>query len=117
MKREMALLAALALLVAGCAHEEDSDQLARARRNLHVAPCGAVPAVAGIAGVNADPRDVYLGDWIVISICHMDTLLKQADAEQQPVTLFVEGLDAGIKPTGLDFDNGTATFIIDRDEQ
>ena len=118
MNRRMVLvLAAFALLVAACAHEEDSDQLAKARRNLHVAPCGATPAVAGVAGVNAGARDVYLGDWIVVSVCNMETLLKEADAEQQPVTLFVEGLDAGIKPSGLDFDTGTITFIIDRDEQ
>jgi hypothetical protein len=111
------VIAALALFAGACARDEDSDQLAKARHNLHVAPCGAAPAIAGVAGVNADPRAVYLGDWMVISICHMQTLLKEADAEQQPVTLFVEGIDAGLKPVGLDFDNGTATFIIDRDEQ
>jgi hypothetical protein len=117
MNKWIVFLAAAWLLIAGCAREEDSDQLAKARRNLHVAPCGADPAIAGVAGVNADPRTVYLGDWMVVSICHMQTLMKEADAEQQPVTLFVEGIDAGIKPSGLDFDSGTATFIIDRDEQ
>src|SRR2546423_3822667 len=116
-KRMLLVIAALALFAGACARDEDSDQLAKARHNLHVAPCGAAPAIAGVAGVNADPRAVYLGDWMVISICHMQTLLKEADAEQQPVTLFVEGLDAGIKPSGLDFDSGTATFIIDRNEQ
>jgi len=69
-----------------------------------------------VAGVNANPRAVYLGDWIVVSICNLQELVKQAEAEQQPVTLFIEGLDSGNQPTGVDFDSGTVTFILDRTE-
>ena len=103
---------AVALLAAGCAH--DSDQLAQARRNLKVAPCDGGPAVAGVAGVNADPHAAYLDDWIVVGVCDVQTLVKQADAEQQPVTLFIEGINSGIEPSGIDFDSGTMTFILDR---
>ena len=117
MKNGWVLLAAATLLAAGCAHEEDSDALAQARRNLKIAPCGSAPAIAGVAGVNANPRAVYLGDWVVVSICNMQTLMKQAEAEQQPLTLYIEGLDSGDEPTGIDYDAGVATFILDRNQK
>src|SRR5688500_9886335 len=111
MKITIAAVAAAALLAAGCSKEGDHDQLGHARRNLKIAPCGSTPAIAGVAGVNANPRAVYLGDWIVVSVCNMQALLKQAAAEQQPVTLFMEGIDSGNQPSGIDYDSGTMTFI------
>jgi hypothetical protein len=117
MKNGWVLLAAAALLVAGCSREVDSDALAHARRNLKPAPCGASPAIAGVASIHGDPRQTYLGDWVVMSICHMRTLMEQAEAEQQPVTLFIEGVDSGLEPTGLDYDEGVATFVLDRNEK
>ena len=106
MRHGWVLLAAAALLVASCSREEDSDSLAQARRNLKVAPCGSAPAVAGVAGVNANPRAVYLDDWVVVSICNMQTLMKQAEAEQQPVTLYIEGIDSGNEPSGTAMEFG-----------
>jgi hypothetical protein len=114
MKNTIVAVAAAALLAFGCS--KDSDQMSRARRNLKIAPCGSTPAIAGVAGVNANPRAVYLGDWIVVSVCNMQELVKQAEAEQQPVTLFMEGIDTGNKPSGIDYDSGTMTFILDRNE-
>ncbi|MEK6375432.1 MAG: hypothetical protein AABO58_22370 [Acidobacteriota bacterium] len=116
MKITIAVAAAAALFALGCSKEGDSDQMARARSNLKIAPCSSTPAIAGVAGVNANPRAVYLGDWIVVSICNMQELVKQADAEQQPVTLFIEGIDSGNQPSGVDFDSGQMTFILDRNE-
>jgi hypothetical protein len=116
MRIRFIVIAAAALLASGCWHEGDSDQLAQARRNLKIAPCSSTPAIAGVAGVNANPRAVYLGDWIVVSICNMQGLMKQAEAEQQPVTLFMEGIDSGNAPTGVDYDSGTMTFILDRND-
>src|SRR5436189_6419618 len=52
MTNRMVLPAAVALLVAGCSRDEDSDSLAQARRNLKIAPCASTPAIAGVAGVN-----------------------------------------------------------------
>jgi len=105
----------LALIVlASCA---DSDQLGAARRRLHNAPCGSSQAVAGVAGVNEDPRQVYLGDWVVISVCHLDALLHEAESQQQSITLFIEGLDSGVEPSGVDLETGTLTFILDRNEK
>src|SRR5688572_22225436 len=68
----------LALLVlAGCAGK-DTDHLAAARKRVQPAPCGSSPAVAGVAGVNADPHQLYLGDWVVVSVCNLRTLLDAA---------------------------------------
>jgi hypothetical protein len=100
------------LLLAACG--SDSDQLAAARKRVAPAPCGNTSAVAGTAGVNANPHQLYLGDWVVVSVCHLRTLLDAADAAQQPVTLFVEGLDTGNTPVGMDLESGTLTFVLDR---
>ena len=100
---------------AGCAGT-DTDHLAKARKRVQPAPCGSSPAVAGVAGVNDDPRQLYLGDWVVVSVCNLRTLLDAADAAQAPITLFVEGLDTGNAPVGVDLESGTLTFVLDRTE-
>src|SRR5947199_5522525 len=109
-------LLALLLLVAltACTERQEADQLGLARKRLHSAPCGAATALAGAAGVNADPRQVYLGDWVVVSVCHLDALVHDAEAQQQSITLFIEGLDTGVEPSGIDIEGGTLTFILDR---
>ena len=110
------LLGLLLLLVlfAACTERQEVDQLGAARKRLHSAPCGATAAVAGAAGVNADPRQVYLGDWVVVSVCHLDTLVRDAETQQQEITLYIEGLDTGIEPSGIDIESGTITFELDR---
>ncbi len=105
-----------ALAVGGCSDRTDSDQLTAARRNLSVAPCGSTPAVAGVTGAHADPRSVYILDWVVIAVCHLDELVAAAEAAQQPITLFIEGLDSGNLPAGIDLDDGIVTFVLDRTE-
>jgi hypothetical protein len=109
-------LLALLLLVAltACTERQEADHLGLARKRLHSAPCGAATAVAGVAGVNKDPRQVYLGDWVVISVCHLDALVRDAEAQQQSITLFIEGLDTGVEPSGIDIEGGTLTFVLDR---
>jgi len=37
--------------------------------------------------------------------------VKQAEAAQQPLALYINGLDSGNPPSGIDFDNGQVTFI------
>jgi hypothetical protein len=115
--RLIAAAAVAALLAFGCSREVDSDQMERARRNLKSAPCGSTPALAGVVGVNENPRAVYLSDFIMVSVCNVQTLLQQADAQQQTVTLYIEGRDTGNQPTGIDYDRGTMTFILDRNEE
>lgn len=104
------------LLLAACAGA-DTDQLSAARKRVHPAPCGSSPAVAGVAGVNADPHQLYLGDWAVVSVCQLKTLLDAADAAQSPITLFVEGMDSGNSPVGIDPESGTLTFVLDRNDE
>jgi hypothetical protein len=104
------------LLLAASAASADTDQLSAARRRLRPAPCGAAPAVAAVAGVNPDPHQLYLGDWVVISVCQLPQLLKAADAAQAPLRLFIEGLDTGNEPVGVDQETGTLTFVLDRNE-
>jgi hypothetical protein len=109
------LLGLLLLLVALTACDrQEADRLGDARKHLHSASCGAATAVAGAAGVNTDPRQVYLGDWVVISVCHLDALVHDAEAQQQSITLYIEGLDTGVQPSGIDIQNGTLTFVLDR---
>jgi hypothetical protein len=117
-KRCSVLAAALLLVVSGCGKSPDADELTRARTRLHVAPCAdAAPAVNGVAGVNPNPRVFYLGDWIVVSVCHLRELMTQAENAQAPVTLFVEGLDTGNEPLGIDLESETLTFALDRNQK
>jgi hypothetical protein len=90
--------------------------LAWARRRIRNARCGSTPAVAAVAGVNQGVRQFYVGDWLLVSVCHLDKLLDAADAAQAPLILFVEGLDTGNQPAGVDRDSGTLTFVLDRNE-
>jgi hypothetical protein len=102
------------LTFVACTERQEADQLGAARKHLHSAPCGSATAVAGVAGINADPHQVYLADWIVISVCHLDALVHDAEAQQQVITLFIEGLDTGVEPSGIDLQNGTLTFELNR---
>jgi hypothetical protein len=103
------------LILAACTERQEADQLGLARKRLKSAPCGSVVAVAGVAGVNKDdPHQVYLSDWVVISVCHLDGLVHDAEAQQQAITLYIEGLDTGVVPSGIDLQSGTLTFELDR---
>ena len=95
----------------------DTDQLSLARSRIRNARCGPAPAIAAVAGVNPHARQFYVGDWLLVSVCHLDKLLDAADAAQAPVTLYVEGLDTGNQPVGIDRDSGTLTFVLDRNEK
>jgi hypothetical protein len=112
MRLPIACLGLALALLTGCARE--SDVIGRARKSLRNAPCGAEVAVAGVAGTNSNPRLVYLEDWVVVAVCNLDTLLKESSTRQQPITLFVEGMDTGNGPVGLDRETGTLTFVLDR---
>ena len=59
----------------------------------------------------------HLGDWVVISVCHLDQLVKAAEAEQAPITLFVEGIDTGDEVSGIDLESGSLTFELDRNDK
>jgi hypothetical protein len=96
---------------------QELNQLSAARRRIRSAPCGSATAMAGAASVHDDPRQVYLGDWIVVSVCHLDALVRDAEAQQQSITLFIEGIDASVAPSGIDLDSGTLTFALERNQK
>ena len=106
----------LAFALAACGSHGDQDQLSYARKRLRPAPCGSGPAVAALSGVNSNQYLSYIGDWVVVSVCNADQLLKTADAAQKPVTLFIEGLDTGNELMGADVQSGALTFILDRND-
>jgi hypothetical protein len=108
---------AILLLTAATGMSADTDEPSRARRRLHPAPCGNDPGVAAVASVHPDPHRVYLGDWVVISVCHLEQLVKAAEAGQAPITLFVEGIDTGDEASGIDLESGTLTFELARNEK
>jgi len=113
--RKFAVALALTLLVS-CSNNQGWDQLEAARRRVHPAPCSSTPAVAGLASVHGNPREGYLGDWVVVSVCQLHDLVTAAAAEQQPITLFINGLDTGNAPVGVDHDSGQLIFILDRND-
>src|SRR5260221_12895618 len=41
-------------------------------------------------------------------------LERDGEAEEPSITLYIEGLDAGVEPSGIDIQNGTLTFVLDR---
>jgi hypothetical protein len=112
------ITAALAFaLLASCAKQEQWDQLVIAHKRVTGVQCGDKPSIGGIAGVNPDPREVYLGDWIVISVCNLNQLMADANAQNQPLTLFINGIDSFNEPSGIDRDYGRLTFILARNEK
>jgi hypothetical protein len=112
--RLVGLFLLLAAAFTACTERQEADLLGAARKRLHNLPCGAAQAVAGAAGVNDNPRQVYLGDWVVVSVCHLDALVRDTEAQQQSITLFIEGLDTGVEPSGIDIESGTLTFELTR---
>ncbi len=116
-RSRLSATALLLLTFAYCGGHRDSDDLSLARRNLHSAPCGDTPAVSGVAGIHGDPRRVFLGDRVLVSVCHLDQFLASADAAQESITLFIEGIDMEIPPAALDLQSGTVAFLLDRNEK
>jgi hypothetical protein len=117
----VALLALLTTLSA-CGNHADTDQLAKGhqsiqRRRVPCDPAATVASVNGAAGVNADPNTIYLGDWVLVSVCQFNTLMTDAEKAQKPVTLYIQGLDSTLTPSGIDYDNGILTFTLDRNEK
>lgn len=107
----------LFLALASCGTHGDHDELTFARKRLRPAGCDGGSAVAAVSGVNSNQYTVYVGDWVVVSVCNVSDLLKSADAMQKPVTLFAEGLDTGNEVMGVDAQAGTLTFVLGRDEK
>jgi len=107
----------LILALAACGTHSDHDELGAARKRLRPVPCDGGPAVAAVSGVYSNQYEVYVGDWVVVSVCHVDQLLQSADAAQKPVTLFAEGVDTGNELMGVDAQSGVLTFALERNDK
>jgi hypothetical protein len=78
----------------------------------------AKPAVAGVTTPEKNPeRTAFLGDWVDISVCNIQTFAAEAATHQKDVTLYVDGLDTGVKASKIDYESGLATFVLDRNEK
>ncbi|MBV9494952.1 MAG: hypothetical protein JOZ54_11950 [Acidobacteria bacterium] len=75
-------------------------------------PCGSEPAV-----ISVQPRLVHLGDYVYVSVCHLQGFLADAETHQQKVTLYINGIDAQVTATGIDDDSGTLQFVLDRTDK
>jgi hypothetical protein len=84
--------------------------------------CGSAPAVFAatprLDSLAPQPRrvrpTVFLGDYVTIGVCRLDSLLIHAKVDQQPLTLFVNGVDFGLAPVEMDHERSSVTFTLDR---
>lgn len=112
MPHKLTLLCSLAIALFAAS----ADAAATAPPSIH--QCGKTPAVAGVETpkANAD-RTAYLDDWVKISVCNMTPFRAEADREQKEVTLFINGVDSGVKADKVNLDEGSMTFPLDRNEK
>jgi hypothetical protein len=79
-------------------------------------PCGEAPAVRAVAVVE-DGRTVppaYLNDRIAVDVCGLAALQQRATDAQQGLSLFVNGIDAGLPPVAIDRDAQRLVFVLQR---
>lgn len=78
--------------------------------------CADQPAIYTVsAGTAAQPRrETYLNDVVSVGVCKLDVLLANAKTGQKDITLFINGMDAGLKPTTVDLDGNRLGFILAR---
>ena len=55
----------------------------------------------------------YINDYVTLGVCHLDQMLASAKAQAQDVTLYINGLDSGLKPSGIDHARGSLTYMLD----
>lgn len=80
--------------------------------------CGAKIEVAEVVTPKDNPeRTAYLGDWVTIYICHQSAFTLEAGKQQKDITLFVNGIDTGVKAQKTDAILGTMTFPLDRNDK
>lgn len=83
-----------------------------------VAPCGAEQSVAGVKTPSENaPRVFYLSDYVTVYVCHLNQFLAEAERQQQDVTLYLNGVDTKNKPVAVDREEGTITFVADRNDE
>jgi hypothetical protein len=76
----------------------------------------AVSASAAASQPAGGVREAYLNDAVSVGVCKLDALLTNAKTSQKEITLFINGMDAGLKPTAIDQDGNRLTFILERQQ-
>lgn len=80
-------------------------------------PCGPDHAVRGVTTPPANPpRTFYLTDYVTVHVCNLDEFLAESERQQQPVSLYLEGVDTKNPPVGVNREEQTLTFVADRNE-
>ena len=83
-----------------------------------VAPCGSDQAVNGVSTPGANPpRIFYLNDYLTVHVCHLNEFLAEAERQQQPVTLYLNGVDTKNLPVAVNREEQTITFTADRNDE
>lgn len=80
-------------------------------------PCGAEPAVRGVTTPAGNPpRTFYLTDYLTVHVCNLNEFLAEAERQQQPVTLYLDGVDTKNPPVAVNREEQTLTFVADRND-
>jgi hypothetical protein len=83
-----------------------------------VAPCTAEQAVRGVTTPPENGERVfYLTDYLTVHVCGLNDFLAEAEKQQQPVTLYLDGVDTKNGPVAVNREEGTITFVADRNDQ
>jgi hypothetical protein len=82
-----------------------------------LAPCGAEQAVSGVTTPAANPpRVFYLSDYLTVHVCHLNEFLAEAERQQQPISLYLDGVDTNNLPVAVNREEGWITFVADRND-
>lgn len=119
MVRTKSVLLALALLLA-CAQLRSSPPVPTVSNEvlIKMPPCsGNTPAIRGVQTAEGNaPRTIYLNDYVTIVMCGMREYVAEARRQGKPMTLYIDYLDSGIEPIGMDERAGAIAFVFDRNE-
>ena len=119
MVRTKSVLLAFALLAVACTRNEKTEPPVPSLNKAQLAPCTATPSVRGVQTPtgNAKPRSIYLNDYVIVVVCGMREFVAEARRQGKPITMYIDHLDSGIEPIGMDERTGAIVFVFDRNEQ
>jgi hypothetical protein len=118
MQIRMTFLCALAIALFAAAADAATKPAATSAASSSKQACGSTAAVAAVQTPKGNPeRTAYLSDWVKIWVCLLDAFRLDADKEQKDVTLFINGVDSGVKADKVDLDEGSMTFPLSRNDK
>lgn len=109
---------ALALVAAACAGPPGPPVPTVGTHALPPCAPGGAPSIRGVLTADRNaPRTIYLNDYVTIVLCGMNEFVGEARRQDKPITLYIDYLDSGIEPIGMDERNGGIAFVFDRNEK